>query len=87
VKGVVPVKCRFHPRTKARAICSKCGAGLCGQCLIEDKGHVYCDNCFTSGDRRHGTAEADEAQEMESEDLIDLELMDMLDTDEDDGLF
>lgn len=82
------MKCKFHPRTKARAICATCGAGLCGQCRIEDRGRTYCDNCYRSDEAEHEDADADQAQEAsESEDYIDLELMDMLDTDDDDGLF
>ena len=80
------MKCHFHPRSKATAICWTCGLSLCRQCQIEDSGHIYCDNCYAAGetDREHAS-EADDT--LESEDLIDLELMDMLDTDDDDGLF
>ena len=82
------MKCHYHPGSRATAICSTCGLGLCGQCQIEDRGRIYCDNCYASGDTEHGTAEAVHAHETEeSEDLIDLELMDMLDTEDDDGLF
>jgi len=72
------VKCHFHPRSGATAVCSACGLGLCRQCQIEDGGHIYCDNCYAAGETENENA---------SEDLIDLELMDMLDTDDDDGLF
>jgi len=82
------VKCHFHPRSNATAVCSACGLSLCRQCQVEAGGHVYCDNCYAAGETEHENAEAVHAQEaLESEDLIDLELMDMLDTDDDDGLF
>ena len=81
------MKCHFHPRSNATAVCSVCGHGLCRQCQIEDAGHIYCDNCYAAGDTEHENAAKGRAEEdLESEDLIDLELMDMLDTDDDDGL-
>jgi hypothetical protein len=86
-EGVVPVKCHFHPRSKAKAVCSACGIGLCGQCLIENGGHVYCDNCYSARDTDDDHRSDHDDDAIESEDLIDLELMDMLDTDDDDGLF
>ncbi len=82
------MKCHFHPRSKATAVCSVCGRTLCGHCQIEDGGHIYCDNCHAAGETEHGDASTTHAHDaLESEDLIDLELMDMLDTDDDDGLF
>jgi hypothetical protein len=86
-EGVVPVKCHFHTRSKATAACSACGIGLCKQCQIEDGGHIYCDNCYAAGETEHENAADNADDDLESEDLIDLELMDMLDTDDDDGLF
>ena len=80
------MKCHFHPRSKATAVCSACGLSLCRQCQIEDGGHIYCDNCYAAGETDHASA-AHVHDAAESEDLIDLELMDMLDTDDDDGLF
>ena len=72
------MKCHLHPRSGATAVCSACGLSLCRQCQVEDGGRIYCDNCYAAGETEHENA---------SEDLIDLELMDMLDTDDDDGLF
>ncbi len=69
-------------------ICSACHLSLCKRCQVEDKGHTYCDSCYAAGEAEHESAEAVHAQEvLESEDYIDLELMDLLDTDDDDGLF
>jgi hypothetical protein len=82
------LKCHFHPRAQAVAVCSACGLGLCRRCVIEDRGHIYCDGCYASEDSDDGNEDLVHAGEtVESEDYIDLELMDLLDTDEDDGLF
>ena len=82
------MKCHFHPCSNATAVCSACGLSLCRKCQIEDGGRVYCDSCHAAGETEHENAPTVHAQEaLESEDLIDLELMDMLDTDDDDGLF
>ena len=82
------MKCHFHPRAGAIALCSVCGLSLCKRCLIEDRGHVYCDNCYASEEADHEGAELVHAEQAaESEDYVDLELMDLLDTDDDDGLF
>jgi hypothetical protein len=82
------VKCEYHPRARATAVCSVCGIGLCNRCVIEDRGRKYCDGCYaseTADDDGEDTAHAEELEE--SEDYIDLELMDILDTEDDDGLF
>jgi hypothetical protein len=81
--GVNLVKCHYHPRANATTECSICGVALCRRCAIEDRGSVYCDGCYAAGD--------DEAkdltrEELEHEDYIDLELMDLLDTEDDAGL-
>jgi hypothetical protein len=76
--------CQFHPRSKAIAVCSVCGIGLCGRCVIEDRGNIYCDGCYAASD----TDELVHAEHtVESDDYIDLELMDLIDSDDDDGLF
>jgi hypothetical protein len=69
------MNCHYHPRSKAFTVCSACGISLCRKCMIEDMDKVYCDSCYANGDGD------------DSEDYVDLELMDVLDTDDDDGLF
>ena len=83
-KGANSVKCHYHPRASATAECSVCGVALCTRCAIEDRGTVYCDGCYASVDD-----EAKEAgrEELGEEDYIDLELMDLMDTEDDAGLF
>jgi hypothetical protein len=56
--------------------------------MIDDQGRVFCDNCYASEDADHESTELVHAGETaDSEDYVDLELMDLLDTDDDDGLF
>jgi hypothetical protein len=82
------LKCEYHPRVKARYICSVCGIGLCDRCAIEDRGRVYCDGCYASEGGEIDDTRVAGAEEIEdSEDYIDMELMDILDTEDDDGLF
>lgn len=82
------MKCHFHPRANAIAVCSVCGLSLCKRCLIEDRGRTYCDNCYAAEQDDNENAELVHAEEAaESEDYIDVELMDLLDTHDDDGLF
>jgi len=82
------LKCHYHPRAIATAECSVCGVGLCRRCVIQDRGTVYCDGCYASGEGEDETKALDrEAVEIEDEDYIDLELMDMLDSEDDEGLF
>jgi hypothetical protein len=81
------LKCEYHPRTEAKYVCSVCGIGLCERCAIEDCGRIYCDACYASAgidDDRH-LDRADEAEN--SDDYMDMELMDILDTEDDEGLF
>jgi hypothetical protein len=81
------LKCEYHPRANATSVCSVCGIPLCKRCAIEDRGQIYCDGCYASegiGDDEERIVRAGEVED--SEDYIDLELMDILDT-EDDGLF
>ncbi len=81
------MKCQYHPRANAVTICSVCSVPLCKRCMIEDMGRVYCDHCYANedndGDAQLVTAE----HELENEDYADMELMDLLDSDDDDGLF
>jgi len=82
------LKCHFHPRAGAVAICSVCSAALCKRCMIDDGGRVFCDGCYAAHedhDDHENVVHAERA--IESEDYVDMELMDMLDTDDDDGLF
>jgi hypothetical protein len=84
------MKCHYHPRAKAFAVCSVCGVGLCRKCMIEDGDDIYCYSCYADGanDDSDDFEHAERRMESEEdEDYIDLELMDVLDTDEDDGLF
>jgi len=83
-----PLKCQYHPRADATAVCSVCGISLCSRCVIEDRGRTCCDGCYASEQMEDDGGDAAHVQELEdSEDYIDLELMDILDTDDDDGLF
>jgi hypothetical protein len=54
--------------------------------MIEDGDRIYCESCYAQG-RHDDEDDFDDERQVESEDLIDLELMDVLDTDDDDGLF
>jgi len=81
------VKCHYHPRAKAFAVCAVCGVGLCRKCMIEDRGRFYCDSCYAN-DEADGDDDLEHPEkDGDSEDYIDLELIDALDTDDDDGLF
>lgn len=78
------MKCHYHPRVNAFTVCLVCGVGLCSKCMIEDGGKVYCDSCYAHG---QDDSLAQDERPGDSEDYIDLELMDVLDTDDDEGLF
>ena len=80
------MKCQYHPRANAVGVCSVCGIALCKRCIIHDRGTAYCDGCYASEDDED-SAHLVHAEELaESEDYVDIELMDLLDTDVDDGL-
>lgn len=81
------MKCHYHPRANAVAICSACSISLCKRCMIEDKGEIYCDNCYASEDTDDNLQLVQAEQGGDSDDYVDLEMMDLLDTDDDDGLF
>ena len=82
------MKCHYHPRANASAECSVCGVGLCRRCIIEDRGTLFCDSCYAAGEGEEEAKAAEhEEDELENEDYIDLELMDLLDTEDDEGLF
>jgi hypothetical protein len=83
--GAHLLKCHYHPRANATTECSVCGVGLCKRCAIEDGGSVYCEGCYASGEGDEETKGLDQ-EELEHEDYIDLELMDLLDTEDDEGL-
>ena len=55
--------------------------------MIEDNGVVYCDVCYADGIDPEEELRLAEQEGLESEDYIDLELMDILDTEDDEGLF
>jgi hypothetical protein len=55
--------------------------------MIEDKGEIYCDRCYANEDTEDNLQLVQAEQGVDSEDYVDLELMDLLDTDDDDGLF
>ena len=68
------MKCRYHPRAEATAVCSVCGIPLCNRCVIEDRGQTYCDGCYASDETENEGADAVHAAELEdSEDYIDIE--------------
>jgi hypothetical protein len=52
---------------------------------MEDRDKIYCDSCYAHG--HHDDELEHDERHIESEDYIDLELMDVLDADDDDGLF
>ena len=79
------MKCHYHPRANAFTVCSACGVSLCRKCMIEDRDKVYCDSCYAHG--HDDDRLAHDERSGDSEDYIDLELMDVLDTDDDEGLF
>ena len=81
------MKCHYHARIKAVAVCSVCGVPLCKRCVIEDRGEVYCDGCYANeelGDEHDDLAHAEHA--LNSDDYAELELIDLVDSDDDDGL-
>lgn len=87
-EGVGRLRCHYHPRVTATAECSVCGVGLCSRCIIRDRGGTYCDSCYASAEGEDENRALDhEEHEVDNEDYIDLELMDLLDTEDDDGLF
>lgn len=81
------MKCHYHPRARAFAVCAACGVGLCRKCIIEDKDKVYCDSCYANGAQDDDEDFEHADRDGESEEYIDLELMDVLDADDDDGPF
>jgi hypothetical protein len=81
------MKCHYHPRAKAFTVCSVCGVNLCRKCMIEDMDKVFCDSCYEQDGDDDGDGLEHDERRIGSEDYIDLELMDVLDTDDDDGLF
>ena len=80
------MKCHYHPRANAFTVCSACGVNLCRKCMIEDGDNVFCEACYAQGDHDEDEDLDDDERHLESEDYIDLELMDVLDTDDDDGV-
>jgi hypothetical protein len=54
--------------------------------MIEDRGRMFCDGCYAAEDDDQESLVHAE-REIESEDYVDIELMDILDSDDDDGLF
>ena len=79
--------CVFHPRSRAVAVCSVCGIGLCKRCAIEDRDRIYCDGCYAASDEHDDRDDLVHAEHtIESEDYVDLELMDLIDSDDDEGL-
>ena len=54
--------------------------------MIEDRDKVFCDSCYAE-DHDDDDRLGHDGRDVDSEDYIDLELMDVLDTDDDDGLF
>lgn len=81
------MKCHYHQRANAIAICSVCSRPLCKRCTIEDMGRAYCDNCYANEDSDSEAQLVTAEHELEDEDYVDVEMMDLLDTDDDEGLF
>jgi hypothetical protein len=82
------LRCEYHPRAKAVTVCSVCGKGLCKRCAIEEHGRVFCDACYAEEGIEEDDRRLVPAAEVEDdEDYVDMELMDLLDTDDDDGSF
>ena len=55
--------------------------------MIEDGGNVYCDGCYASSGVDDGDDLVRVEQAADSDDYVDIELMDLLDGDDDEGLF
>ena len=55
--------------------------------MIDDRGRVFCDGCYANEEDDDHENLAHAEREIESEDYVDVELMDILDSDDDDGLF
>jgi len=43
------MKCFYHPKEDALAICKSCGRGVCQQCLVILAGDSYCKACVETG--------------------------------------
>jgi hypothetical protein len=81
------VKCHYHPRAKAVAVCSVCTVPVCKRCSIEENGSIYCDSCYADAKDEENLQLVQAEQDLDSDDYVDLEMMDLLDTEDDDGLF
>jgi hypothetical protein len=82
------MKCHYHPRARALSVCSACGVGLCRKCIIEDGDKIFCDSCYADGAQDDDAEDLEHAERhLEDEDYVDLELMDVLDSEDDDRLF
>lgn len=46
------MKCYFHPRIVAVAMCLNCGRALCKDCLTEFEGRIICPTCFEREKKR-----------------------------------
>jgi hypothetical protein len=56
--------------------------------VIEDRERFYCDGCYAAEEVEEDDRELVHAEELaDSEDYVDLELMDLMDSEDDDGLF
>lgn len=51
------MKCYYHPKKDAVAVCEVCGRGVCNDCLIAIKGNSYCKECVENGRVAVSTAE------------------------------
>lgn len=63
-----PTACRRHEDAPAIARCAACGAGVCAECMIEERGVAYCKACYRAaklatleGARDEGAERAPEA--------------------------
>lgn len=56
--------------------------------MIEDGDNIFCESCYADGAQDDDVDDLEHAERhLEDEDYIDLELMDVLDSDDDDRLF
>jgi hypothetical protein len=43
------MKCYYHPKEDAIAVCKACGKGVCHDCLVTVSGDSYCKQCVETG--------------------------------------
>jgi len=43
------MKCYYHPKEDAVAVCKSCGRGVCQECIVIVAGDSYCKTCVETG--------------------------------------